>query len=101
MIYAASPKQQIDKHNNQPIVAGSLAWASFVVINIVSFIWLIWADWSILVVAITLLLINMLMIPGCIILLAHKSQWLKQYTLSLICLSALAQLIFMGQSHVA
>ncbi|WP_444997312.1 hypothetical protein [Aliikangiella sp. IMCC44359] len=97
MLYAASPRQQIAQQHKQAILPVSTAWISFCIVNIASFIWLTLNGWSMIVAAIDLLLINMLMLPSSIILLAHQPHWLKHGTISIVGLCILAQLISQGQ----
>ena len=101
LIYAASPRQQIDRQRQQAMLKPSTAWTSFSVINLVCLTWLILSGWSILVATVSMLLLNMLMVPTSIIFLAHKPTWLKPATLSIIGISVCFQIIAQGYSHVA
>lgn len=105
MLYAASPRQQIDKLRDHALVSSLTAWVSTVIINVLSFFWLVSNGWSILVAGIDLLLINTLMIPAVVIFIAHKPQWLKAATIVIIIFSFLSQyavkLVVQGQYNVA
>lgn len=101
LIYAASPRQQIDRQTQHAILTPSTAWASFCAINLACFIWLTLSGWSMLVAAVSLLLLNMLMVPTSIIILAHLPESLRRTTFSIVCLSVLVQFIVQGHSHVA
>lgn len=101
LLFAASPRQKINVKKEQALISPIVAWTSFFVINIASFIWLITNGWSALVVTIDLLLLNMLMLPATIIFITHKPQWFKSATIAVFTLSAFIQLIAQGYWHVA
>lgn len=96
LIYAASSRQQIDRQRQQALLKPSIAWGTFGVVNVISFTWFTVSGWSPLVAAVSVLLLNMLMVPMSIILLAHRPEWLKRSTLIMIGISIFIQLIVEG-----
>jgi len=106
LIYAASKHQKIKPATNKRtikkgIISKYSAWFSFLVINVVSFSWLLMNQWSAVVVFISLLLMNMLLVPCSVMLLAHNPQWLKPSSLVLIAVCGFAQWMIEGQTYVA
>lgn len=93
MLYASSPKQQIKPRNQQALLTRSSAWISFFVLNTISFVWLTVNNWSTISVSIYLLLLNMLMMPCSIMLLAHKPNWLKAGTVVIFSVCVMAQFV--------
>lgn len=94
ILYAASPRQQINKLHDKALLPISIAWGCFFVINGASIIWLSVNGWSMIVVSTILLLLNMLMVPLSIILLAHQPHKLKHSTFIIIFGCVLAQLVW-------
>ncbi|GEM_PF-1667959 len=101
LVYAASPRQQINHTKKQALIPPAIAWTAFLVLNLISYFWLIRHDWSQLVAVISLLLMNMLLMPACILLLAHHPQWLKQSTLFIFASSVTLHYLARGIQYVA
>lgn len=100
-IYAASQRQQIKHPLNQALVPRPLAWCVFIVVNIASYFWLTSTAWSVSVSLISLLLINSLLLPACIILAAHQPQRLTLNSFLIVIVSIFFQLGAEELTHVA